>query len=97
MSIRELQQLAALIISALTIIFAAVSCRTKPSKRAGHIFFIIYGLIGLVFYTIVFSGGEGHMLSPARSLIKDTMVMMWPGLWLLRDIRRIQGKKTDGQ
>jgi len=88
MSIREIQQLAALVIAVLTIGFALASCKTRPDKRGGHLFFALYGLIGLVFYTIVFADGLGHLLSPTRSLIKDTMIMMWPAMYLIRDIRK---------
>lgn len=77
MSLRMSFQYAVFILNAMILLSSLVGFALRPDKRPSLILWILYGLAGTVFYTVVLVfgfGAWGNEASPIRSLVQDALV-----------------------
>lgn len=77
MTLRTAFQYAAFALNAMILLTSLIGFYLRPDKRPSLILWILYGLAGTVFYTVVLVfglGAWGNSSSPIRSLVQDALV-----------------------
>jgi len=94
MTIRLAYQVTALSINILIIVIAVWITIADIKRWPVQGKWILYGLVGTVFYTVVVVFGNGNFgndFSPIRTMIQDTLVLLAVFFGLLEVIRRKHG------
>ena len=95
MTIRDITQLAALIVNAALVLAGVLIC-LEPERKYSGFYWIIYRMVGTSFYiSTIYFGELSHILSPYRSLTQGVLMMVWLWLHIVSDI--VEKRKSNGK